>query len=83
LLVKNYFARWQYRWQYKGQDLKTRLHRSWFLIIKVFSSLSIMLRLYFPFLVFSFISLTFKDKSDFLWTVCFIYILKIRWYVEY
>jgi hypothetical protein len=35
LLLKNYFA----RWQYKGQNLKTRLHRSWFLIIKLFSSL--------------------------------------------
>jgi hypothetical protein len=61
-LVKNYFA----RWQYKGQNLKTRLRRSWFLIIKVFSSLWIMLRLYFLFLVFSLLIFTCKDNSDFL-----------------
>jgi hypothetical protein len=57
-LVKNYFAR--------CQNLKTRLHRSWFLTIKVFSSLWIMLRLYVLFLVFSFLIFTCKDKSDFL-----------------
>jgi hypothetical protein len=61
-LAKNYLA----RWQYKGQNLKTRLHRSWYLIIKVFSSSSIMLRLYVLFLVFSFLIFTCKDKSDFL-----------------